>query len=514
MKRDPRARGRVVRRPRPGLRNPGLRRLELAFLGSTMGHWTYVVGLSVYAYEQGGTTAVGVITVLRLLPAALASPFLATLADRYRRERVMMATDLVRAVLMVVATVVIATDGPAVVVYAVVVLTNVVGVAFRPAQAALLPGLARTPAELSAANVAASTLEAISTFAGPAIGGVVLAFWNVPAVFGLNAPGSSSPQRCSSACGRPRPRRRRVRSAARAPELPRRSQGRARLGRQRPERLDRDGALHGTGARRGGAERPSRARRAGAARRRELGRRLPQRRARSRRLRRRLRRARARDAQPTRRRLRHRRRPLRHPVRSSSASSSSYPVALIGVRRRRARELDRRHRRPDAVPANRARPRARTRARGARGPPARGDRARWARSRPCSSPCSARRRRSIAAGVLLPAATLLAARRLAAIDRSLAGTARTALLRRVPLLASSPSRCWSSSRVVDGRHGNGRRDDPPRGRRRRSLLRDRAGRGRDPRAHASAPARRSARSPSSATCRGRRRVTAVSTSRS
>ena len=56
-----------------------------------MGHWTYVVGLSVYAYDKGGTTAVGIISVLRLLPAAIASPFLATLADRYRRERVMMA---------------------------------------------------------------------------------------------------------------------------------------------------------------------------------------------------------------------------------------------------------------------------------------------------------------------------------------------------------------------------------------------------------------------------------------
>ena len=167
--------------------NPGLRRLELAFLGSTMGHWTYVVGLSVYAYEKGGTTAVGVISVLRLLPAALASPFLATLADRYRRERVMMATDLIRAVLMALAAVVIATDGPALVVYAVVILTNLVGVAFRPAQAALLPGLARSPAELSAANVAASTLDAVSTFAGPAIGGIILALWNVQAVFGLNA---------------------------------------------------------------------------------------------------------------------------------------------------------------------------------------------------------------------------------------------------------------------------------------------------------------------------------------
>lgn len=168
-------------------RNPGLRRLELALLGSTMGHWTYVVGLTVYAYDQGGTTAVGVISVLRLLPAAVASPFLATLADRYPRARVMITADAIRAGLMVIAALVIATEGPSLIVYAVVILTGLVGVVFRPAQAALLPGLAANPGELSAANVAASTLEAIATFAGPAIGGIILALWNVEAVFGLNA---------------------------------------------------------------------------------------------------------------------------------------------------------------------------------------------------------------------------------------------------------------------------------------------------------------------------------------
>ena len=168
-------------------RNPGLRRLELAWLGSTMGHWTYVVALSVYAYDQGGVTAVGVISVLRLLPAAIAAPFLATFADRFRRERVMMATDLTRAALMIGAAVTIAADGPALAVYAIVIATNMIGIVFRPAQAALLPALARDPAELSAANVAASTLDAVSTFAGPAIGGVVLAFSSVETVFAVNA---------------------------------------------------------------------------------------------------------------------------------------------------------------------------------------------------------------------------------------------------------------------------------------------------------------------------------------
>ena len=61
------------------------------------GHWTYVVGLSVYAYEQGGTTARRDHLRPETASRRLALPFLATLADRYRRERVMMATDLIRA---------------------------------------------------------------------------------------------------------------------------------------------------------------------------------------------------------------------------------------------------------------------------------------------------------------------------------------------------------------------------------------------------------------------------------
>jgi MFS family permease len=167
-------------------RNRDLRRLQLAWIGSIIGNWAYLVALVVYAYDQGGPAAVGIVGVLRMLPAAFAAPIVATLADRYPRKLVLIGSDLIRAVLMVLAGLTIYLDGPAPVVYLIVTLATVVGTVFRPAQAALLPSLARTPSELTAANVASSTFESVGSFAGPALGGLLLASTNAETVFLFN----------------------------------------------------------------------------------------------------------------------------------------------------------------------------------------------------------------------------------------------------------------------------------------------------------------------------------------
>ena len=72
--------------------NPDLRRLQLAWAGSLIGNWSYFVALAIYAYAEGGAGAVGIVSVIRMIPAAIASPFLAGLADRYPRKLVMIAT--------------------------------------------------------------------------------------------------------------------------------------------------------------------------------------------------------------------------------------------------------------------------------------------------------------------------------------------------------------------------------------------------------------------------------------
>src|SRR6266480_8081921 len=168
-------------------RNPRLRRLQLAWIGSSVGTWGYVVALMVYAYRQGGPAAVGLVGLIRWFPAAIVAPFGGMLGDRFPRLRVMVISDLVRATALAAAAALIAIDAPAVIVYLLAIVVTLVSQAFQPAESALLPTLAESPEELASANVANSTIEAAGYFVGPALGGVLLAVSNVETVFAATA---------------------------------------------------------------------------------------------------------------------------------------------------------------------------------------------------------------------------------------------------------------------------------------------------------------------------------------
>ena len=163
--------------------NGSLRRIQLAWAGSNVGAWSYTVAIAVYAFQEDGAYAVGLIGLARWVTAGLAAPVTGVLGDRYPRVRVMVSTNVARAALLSAMALLVWREAPPVAVYVVSIVGTLVGTAFRPAQAALVPSLARSPEELTAANVTASTIESVGIFIGPALGGVLVAAAGVPVAF-------------------------------------------------------------------------------------------------------------------------------------------------------------------------------------------------------------------------------------------------------------------------------------------------------------------------------------------
>lgn len=162
-------------------RNPGLRRLQLAWVGSVAGQFAFAIAIAIYAYRHGGATAVGAMALIRTIPSAVLAPFVSAAGDRFREERVMLVADVLRALIVGAMALLVFAHGPVLLVFALAATGPIAATAFQPAQAALLPKLARTPEELTAVNVSSSTIESVAAFAGPAIGGLVLSVWGVGA---------------------------------------------------------------------------------------------------------------------------------------------------------------------------------------------------------------------------------------------------------------------------------------------------------------------------------------------
>src|SRR4051794_29755559 len=153
----------------------GIRRLLGAWFFAVSAEYGALVAISVYAFSEGGARAVALFGVLRILPALLLTPLVTSMADRVARERLLLWATVVRAAALALVCVAVLADLPLLVVLVLAGLESAFLGIHRPAQNALLPWLARTPEELTAANVLSSLLEGTAVFVGPALVGVVLA---------------------------------------------------------------------------------------------------------------------------------------------------------------------------------------------------------------------------------------------------------------------------------------------------------------------------------------------------
>ena len=165
-------------------RNADVRRVQLAWGAAIASEWMHFVALGVFAYEQGGTSAVGIAGLVRLLPAAIVAPFAASLGDRFRRERFLRALTLLGAVALA-GSAAAAFAGQRVLVFALAAVVGLVATLFRPALLALLPSLAHTPEELIASNGATATIEGLGTLVGPMLAGILVAVADTGVVFAV-----------------------------------------------------------------------------------------------------------------------------------------------------------------------------------------------------------------------------------------------------------------------------------------------------------------------------------------
>ena len=164
-----------------------LRRALLSFGAAWTAEWAFTVALGVVAFRQAGAAAVGLVAFARMAPSALVAPLASTLADRFRREHVLILSSLVRGVAIAAATLVLALGGPSAAVYALAVVATAAFVVFRPAHSALLPALCGSPLELTSANLVRGLLDSLSTLLGPLVATVLLAFASPVAAFGATA---------------------------------------------------------------------------------------------------------------------------------------------------------------------------------------------------------------------------------------------------------------------------------------------------------------------------------------
>jgi len=172
---------------REALANEGIRRLELIWSIGIAADAALLVVLLVVVYAQDGALAAGVLGAVRMGPAVLTGMLAGAVVRRFGGRRVLLVLGLLRAAAAALCAVVIATGMPVPWLYLLAAVGAIAGAPVRPAAATLMPGLARSPGELVAANMAWGTGEGLGTFAGPFLAGLLIAVGQLPLAAALVA---------------------------------------------------------------------------------------------------------------------------------------------------------------------------------------------------------------------------------------------------------------------------------------------------------------------------------------
>ena len=153
---------------------------------SIIAFWMLFLALPFYVHEiTGSSLATGVVFFVQTLPRVLLSSFAGVLADRWDRKKVMILTDIIRAVLIIPIFWVQSAD-QVWIIYVFAFVGSVVAQIFEPAKNALIPNI--VPKEhLLAANGLNALSDAVTRLVGPLLGGAILNTLGLGSVIMINS---------------------------------------------------------------------------------------------------------------------------------------------------------------------------------------------------------------------------------------------------------------------------------------------------------------------------------------
>src|SRR3989440_9728613 len=163
--------------------NRSFRMLWLGQVVSQMGDWFDTIAVYTIALTlTGSTRSVALIMVARFLPSVVMGPLSGVVADRFSRRTIMIASDIVRAV-VVLGFLFVRRPDQMWLVYVLTVLQLAFSTFFEPAKTAAIPSIV-SDRELVPANAIASVTWSVMLTLGAALGGFVAgAFWTNAAFF-------------------------------------------------------------------------------------------------------------------------------------------------------------------------------------------------------------------------------------------------------------------------------------------------------------------------------------------
>ena len=161
--------------------NADFRNLWYGQIVSLFGDWfNLIASASLVGQLTGSGLAIGGLFVVRMLAPFLVSPLAGVAADRYNRKKLLILTDVLRAV-AVLGFLFVRTPEQVWILYALTAVQLAMTGVFFPTRNAILPDIV-TARELGAANALTSATWSVMLAVGAAMGGLVAGGWgNYPA---------------------------------------------------------------------------------------------------------------------------------------------------------------------------------------------------------------------------------------------------------------------------------------------------------------------------------------------